>query len=631
MKRLIPLVTAVGFALLWTPAQAMRDTVSNGAAVHGGATGVTLRLSAPMGSVLNAGENVSLRYQTREPAWVVVFEIDPDGTVHLLSPPTDLTRTRPGHVATIPSGDKNELVVDGDTGVDFVFALAVSDRSAIDDDALDYLERATAGDGEHPYRVDGDPFLAANMVAADLVRGIARRNDVSLDYTYFFVNERVDYPCYLCGECDNDRTNTDCDKYRISADFDRTRPLTYPLRRAYDMIDDVAAMADDDNNRYDESAVDNSIDNNTGEDNDVNVNIYPYDTGFAGMYPRSYIYGAWDPYGYDPWYGDPWDFGWAYTPGYCDGWGFGFQVGYGYGWGSSYGYPWWGGPGYWGGYNHYHYGHGAVPGHRLPKFKAQYRSNLATAYSKSLRLGARSELMRVAARSRHAGQRSRMVVRDTRYRRTTIKGQKSRYDRRMSVRKRIPGEHPAIHTRRGRGQTRHSVKTRRRTNEHPAIHTRRGRGQTRHSVKTRRRTNKRPAIHTRRGRGQTRHSVKTRRRTNERPAIHTRRGRGQTRHSVKTRRRTNEHPAIHSRRRNTLQRSPRSAYRRIKTWPRTDIRSPRHSAVRTRARSARPARPVPRARSVRRRAVRAGQSSGHMNAPRRAASPRVRASKAKKR
>jgi hypothetical protein len=304
--KLNPISLAVGLLLVAAPAS--RALTRGG---DGSGTDVTLRASVPMASTVNTGDRVAFEYQTRDDAAVIVFNIDSRGYVHLLAPsgPLEMTRANTRYVIPEPGSD---LVVDSQTGVEFAFAVAVTDPSAVDASELEHL-RASDTPGHAPYRISGDPFVAANMIAGELVRGISRRG-ATFAYTLFYVNDRVDAPCYLCGGCDGEPVESSCDGYRIVQNFDRRSPLDYPLRRGYDMVETAAAMADE------------SLD----DDSDVVVNFYPYGSQVRYVDPvpaYSVAWGFYDPF---LWY---WP---GYYP-YCPtGWG--FSVGWGWGWGWDWGY-----------------------------------------------------------------------------------------------------------------------------------------------------------------------------------------------------------------------------------------------------------------------------------------------------
>ncbi len=325
--------------------------VTNGTA--GGDGGVMLRANVPMGTVLGTGDGIAFEYQTRTDAAVLVFNIDSQGFVHLLYPTGSVEVSRALQTYPVPA-DGAELVVDAATGVEFVFALAVADPTVIDAAELDRLRGTDTGGGE-PYRVDGDPFVAANMIAGELVRGVSHRG-AYFGYTYFYVNERVDYPCYLCGACDGTADDPACTDYRVVQNFDRRNPLTYPLKRAYETVTGDADVLADEGAHVE-----------VPPGSDVDVNFYPY-----GVEARAV----------DPFYSSMWNDYWWYDPIY---WGVGYPY-YGPGWswsiGWGWGWGWWGGYycsgwyapcgwGYYDGYYDYYPGGSyATP----EKFKAKYKS-----------------------------------------------------------------------------------------------------------------------------------------------------------------------------------------------------------------------------------------------------------------
>ncbi len=342
-KNLTPLMISL---LLAAPAPAAAVS----AARQGGDGGVILRASVPLGGIVNTGDRVAFEFQTRKDAAVLVFSIDSRGFVHLLYPagPPEVARANTEY--SIPEYG-SELVVDTPTGVEFAFALAVTDPGAIDAAELAHL-RGTDVPGAEPYRITGDPFIAANMVAAELVRGVSHQ-EVYFGYTNFYVNQRVEYPCYLCGACDGVADVDACGEYRVVQNFQRGESLVYPLPRGYDMVEQVA----------DGSTI---IDN--PDDGDVVVNFYPYGSEVRYVDPSVYLYpggwGLWDPFywywpGYYPYCGS----GWSVGIGWGWGWGWG-------GWGGYYSCGWYAPPCYYPSYPYYPSG-----GYTYPeKFKTRYKS-----------------------------------------------------------------------------------------------------------------------------------------------------------------------------------------------------------------------------------------------------------------
>jgi hypothetical protein len=296
-------------------------------------------MTRPAGVVLNPGDEIGFRLQSDINAYVIVFNIDTEGFVNLLYPAKGErpVHVREGETYFIPDENSEVLIVEGNTGVEFIYALVVPERDDIDRRELDFLGKSNDLPREERYRIDGDPFIAANIIAGELIRGVSHREGIFLDYQYFYINDRVPYPCYLCGECDGGRADSDCADYIITANFDEMRPLGYPLRRGYEMIEPAAEpMLEEDVARS------TTFGEYESDDGTVNINFYPYNSEVY-YETRESLTGARDVdvyiYGSDPVLYDPWAAGWYYYPT--------ASVGFYWGWPSF----WWGFDwGYWGGY-----------------------------------------------------------------------------------------------------------------------------------------------------------------------------------------------------------------------------------------------------------------------------------------
>lgn len=316
--------------------------------------GVTLRSNVSTGVVVDPGDAVSFEYQSARDGAVLIFDIDTRGNVSLL---TDEPVTLRAHDTHNLPNDGSELFAEGQPGVEFVFAVAVDDPSALDADAI-----ASLRDGSR--QITGDPFIAANMIAGEVVRNIAQET-VFLGYTYFYVSDRVDYPCYLCGTCDGTGKN-ECDGFHIAQNFDRNISLAYPLARGYDMVD-MAANS---------TLEDTSGDTVAMPSQDDAVNFYPYGTDIH--YADPVAMNSWYNWGYY----DPYYYYYPYSYPYC-GYPYGFSVGIGWGWGWGWGgyyaggcyNPYWGCGGYYNGCGYYPgYGDGYGSGN-VVKYKSQYKGN----------------------------------------------------------------------------------------------------------------------------------------------------------------------------------------------------------------------------------------------------------------
>ena len=131
MKRQI--LTALATIILLVPIGSGAVSYYEKAGYSGG--GVVLRMDVPMGTVLSAGEEVGFTFQTLQDAFVVVFNIDSEGYVHLLHPDRGLSRSVARHTYRLPAAG-TRLLVRGETGVEFIFAVTVPKRGWIDEPVL---------------------------------------------------------------------------------------------------------------------------------------------------------------------------------------------------------------------------------------------------------------------------------------------------------------------------------------------------------------------------------------------------------------------------------------------------------------------------------------------------------------
>ncbi len=316
--------------------------------------GVTVTLGDPIGSVYRAGEDVEFSIRTDTDAYVIVFDIDTDGFVHLLYPPRgeNLQRFSSKRDYELPGDTDQALVVGGAKGIEFVFALSVENRDYVNDEELRFLADDERLPEQRRFRITGDPLLGANTIASQLVRGISHRQGVTMAFTYFYIDEAVDYPRYLCEDCyekGQDPYASGMPTYVANADFEKTDHLTYPLDEGFAPESQASSLIGGSEPRSDDYGTDVTK---------VYVSYYPrWDDGF---YETSWWY-------CDPWYWDPW----YYNP-YPYHWGWGVTIGWGWGWTACH-YPY-----YWGGYPPYGYGWGYpayYPPYYYPPYSQGYGNN----------------------------------------------------------------------------------------------------------------------------------------------------------------------------------------------------------------------------------------------------------------
>ncbi len=164
-------------------------------------------------AVYQPGDPILIKSRVSDDAHLLVYEIDAEGSVHLLFP-------APGHSATVEGrrtlrlgGDeRDELVVDQTTGQGYIVAIA----SRAPFEALPWYLRPVnvqaegvgyfgAPDDEEGItaegRIVGDPFVAMERIRRRVLRNASEEDEFATAYVSYYVHERVRYPRYLCNDC----------------------------------------------------------------------------------------------------------------------------------------------------------------------------------------------------------------------------------------------------------------------------------------------------------------------------------------------------------------------------------------------------------------------------------------------
>lgn len=287
---------------------------------------VSLRLVGGTGAVMMPGRSINLTFQTNADAWVIIYNIDAEGKINLLYPLDGRPRMIPaGKVQFLPeTGSGVVWETGGRTGIEYIHAIAVEDAERIDLDELYYLAQNAALPEEKRLAVDTDPFLAFNMIDEELVRD-ADRLPPATDYTYFYVNRKVDYPGYLCYQCHSPAKIPDpyamkCTEVVIEK-IEGNEGAGYPYPNLY-----AVAHMDE---WYEDSEV------YTYRAGDLGLDYDDYDYDESKLYLSVYYTGGYYPYYYG-WYPSYW-YGWPT-------WGWGVHWGSYWGWDIGFG---WAGGGYW--------------------------------------------------------------------------------------------------------------------------------------------------------------------------------------------------------------------------------------------------------------------------------------------
>ena len=281
---------------------------------------VSVRVAGGNGSVLEPGERVKLTFQTNRDAYVVLYNIDSDGFVNLLYPRDGKPRRVEGNkINFLPeAGSGLQWVIEGSTGVEYIHAVAVTDRAAIKEQELYYLVQNRDQAEEKRFRIEGDPFLSFNMIDEEII-GDAREHPPASDYTYFYINREVDYPRYLCSKCHapgklTDPYNMDCPEIVVER-YTHDDDVAYP----YPPLFDITYTSDGGDEDYYASSkyVERHLEDEYEEYDDTPIYLSIYYSNYS--YPYQYYWPSyrtfWTSYYYNPylwdyyWY---WDFGFSY-------------------------------------------------------------------------------------------------------------------------------------------------------------------------------------------------------------------------------------------------------------------------------------------------------------------------------
>jgi hypothetical protein len=175
-----------------------------------------VRLWTNHGEVYRHAERVQVFFRTERDAYVTVLRVDTDGRVRVLFPlqPGDPNLARGGETYSVPGVDDHDaFVVDDAPGVGYVFAVASQDPFDYDafsaSDHWSFQSLASLSDG----RVHGDPYASLqDLVQHIMPQGYADYDTHLLPYD---VEQRYDYPRFLCYDCHSYTPYTYWDPYSV--------------------------------------------------------------------------------------------------------------------------------------------------------------------------------------------------------------------------------------------------------------------------------------------------------------------------------------------------------------------------------------------------------------------------------
>jgi len=185
--------------------------------------------------VLQRGETARLYYRVSEDAFVAIFHVDTNGTIRMVFPnsPQENHYARGGRDYRVLFPGSSYWFVNDDPGMGYFFMVASPEPFNLAD--LRYSHYDGGWDlsfvGRQVYR---DPYLAMDDYVAALIPDweyIA----YGLDFTSYSVNQRYEYPRFMCYECHGFRPYSTWNPYHYSCSSFRmviyNDPYYYPVTR----------------------------------------------------------------------------------------------------------------------------------------------------------------------------------------------------------------------------------------------------------------------------------------------------------------------------------------------------------------------------------------------------------------
>ncbi len=165
-------------------------------------------------AVYQPGEDLEVTARCSDDAYLLVYEIDSEGYVHILFPYRQGSNLIEGRrTYSIPqSGASDELVVEGPVGQCYIVALAsIEPLRALpwylrprntQAQELGYYGKSDDEEGVTAEgRIVGDPFVAMERIRRRVLEDPDDEESFGTAYTTYYVHHGVRYPRYLCYDC----------------------------------------------------------------------------------------------------------------------------------------------------------------------------------------------------------------------------------------------------------------------------------------------------------------------------------------------------------------------------------------------------------------------------------------------
>jgi hypothetical protein len=203
MSRRVIIVALIAAGLALAPAAALARGL-----------GIELWTDRGKDAVYQPGDRMQVKVRTSDDAYLLVYEIDTEGYVHVLYPYQGANGFVEGRrTLRVPDEDAQvELVVEPTTGEAYIVAIAADEPfrdlpwylRAYDarSEGVEYEggpedEEGVTSEG----RIVGDPFVAMERIRRQVLRLATDPESFATAYTSYYVHERVRYPRYLCYDC----------------------------------------------------------------------------------------------------------------------------------------------------------------------------------------------------------------------------------------------------------------------------------------------------------------------------------------------------------------------------------------------------------------------------------------------
>jgi hypothetical protein len=165
-------------------------------------------------AVYQPGDAMQVKVRASDDAYVMVYEIDAEGSVHVLYPYQGRSGFMDGrHTYRVPSDDADvSLVVQTSVGQAYLVALASRDPFGplpwylrpynAQAEGVGYEGKPDEEDGVTAEgRIVGDPFVAMERIRRRVLKDPDSPTEFATAYTSYYVQHEVRYPRYLCYDC----------------------------------------------------------------------------------------------------------------------------------------------------------------------------------------------------------------------------------------------------------------------------------------------------------------------------------------------------------------------------------------------------------------------------------------------